>query len=59
MNNITFDKLYETENVTNINSLPSFLYTVKPVFKGHLNIQEKVSLHHRCPIIRFLNMGKI
>ena len=28
--------------------------TVKPVFKGHLYIREKVSLHHR-----FFNMGKI
>ena len=34
--------------------IPCPLYTVKPVFKGHLNIQEKVSLHHR-----FLNMGQI
>ena len=25
--------------------------TVKPVFKGHLNIQEKVSLHDRCPFV--------
>ena len=25
--------------------------TVKPVFKGHLNIREKVSLHDRCPFI--------
>ena len=28
-----------------------FHYTVKPVFKGHLNIHEKVSLHDRCPFI--------
>ena len=28
--------------------------TAKPVFKGQLNITEKVSLHHR-----FLNMGKM
>ena len=25
--------------------------TVKPVFKGHLYIREKVSLHDRCPFI--------
>ena len=25
--------------------------TVKPVFKGHLNIPEKVSLHDRCPCV--------
>ena len=25
--------------------------TVKPVFKGHLNIQEEVSLHDRCPFV--------
>ena len=35
--------------------------TVKPFFNGHLNIQEKVSLHDRCPSLhhRFPNMGKI
>ena len=25
--------------------------TVRPVFKGHLYIREKVSLHDRCPFI--------
>ena len=25
------------------------MLTVKPVFRRHLNIPEKVSLHHRCP----------
>ena len=25
--------------------------TVKPVFKGHLNIPEKVALHGRCPFV--------
>ena len=29
---------------------------VKLVFKGHLNIQKKVSLHDRCP---FFNMGQM
>ena len=29
------------------------VYTANPVFKGHLNIPKKVSLHHR-----FLNMDK-
>ena len=30
------------------------IYTVKPVYKRHLNIPDNVSLHHR-----FFNMGKI
>ena len=25
--------------------------TVKPVFKGHLYMREKVSLHDRCPFV--------
>ena len=29
----------------------SVFITVKPVFKGHLNIREKVSLHDRCPFV--------
>ena len=28
-----------------------FHNTVKPVFKGHLNIPEKVSIHDRCPFV--------
>ena len=28
-----------------------FVTTVKPVFKGHLYIREKVSLHDRCPFV--------
>ena len=31
--------------------LSHFWHTVKPVFKGHLNIWEKVSLHDRYPFI--------
>ena len=31
---------------------------VKRVFKGHVNIQEKMSLHDRFVTCRFLNMGK-
>ena len=31
--------------------ITEFNCTVKPVFKGHLYIREKVSLHHRCPFI--------
>ena len=27
------------------------IYTVKPVLKGHLNVQEKVVLHDRYPFI--------
>ena len=32
----------------------NYMYTVKPVFRRHLNIPEKVSLHHR-----FLDMEKV
>ena len=28
-----------------------YIYTVKPVFKGHLIIPEKASLHDRCPFV--------
>ena len=27
------------------------LNTVKPVFRGHFNIPQKVSLHDRCPFV--------
>ena len=29
----------------------AYICTVKPLFRGHLNIPEKVSLHDRCPLI--------
>ena len=37
-------------NVRKINTQRN-ICTIKPVFKGHLNIPEKVSLHDRCPFI--------
>ena len=39
------------ELATMIKLLIQYTGTVKPVFMGHLYIQEKVSLHDRCPFI--------
>ena len=37
-----------TSSLSSISPI-AFCITVKPVFKGHLNIQDKVCLHDRCP----------
>ena len=56
----TYLLVEQSDSIIPLSPITSDSFTVKPVFKGHFNIREKVSLHDRCSFVTgSFNMGQI